>query len=315
MPLQLPNLDDLTWDDLTQEARTLIPAYAPEWTDFNPSDPGITLVELFAYHVEALLYRVNRIGRNHRDKFLQLVNGPDWNPSGDYEQDLVNALGQLRRRERAVTEDDYETITLEKMAQAIARVKCIAGRNLERGRAASAVTEAPGDISVIVISPEGGDPSPETLAKVREVLERVRLLGTRAHVVGPRFVPLRFRFQLILNRNGRASEVTSVAVERLRSYFNPLPSAGGPGWPFGRAVHLSDVYALLDRIPAVNYVRKVVDPATGRALDEVVVPPEEARRLRRNSAGEVDSVMLGPDELPSVEAGGDSFLVDWERSL
>jgi hypothetical protein len=55
LPLNLPNLDDLSWDDLMKEGRSLIPAWAPEWTNHNPSDPGITLVELFAYFSEKCL--------------------------------------------------------------------------------------------------------------------------------------------------------------------------------------------------------------------------------------------------------------------
>ena len=58
MPLNLPNLDDRDYNSLVQEALALIPAHAPEWTDHNPSDPGITLVELFAYLTEMLIYRV-----------------------------------------------------------------------------------------------------------------------------------------------------------------------------------------------------------------------------------------------------------------
>src|SRR5690349_4133941 len=52
MPLPLPNLDDRSYTDLVEEARRLIPTYAPEWTNHNPSDPGIMLIELFAYLTE-----------------------------------------------------------------------------------------------------------------------------------------------------------------------------------------------------------------------------------------------------------------------
>ena len=61
MPLPLPNLDDRRWQDLTQEAVALIPRYAPQWTDFNTHDPGITLLELFAWLSESLIYRLNLV--------------------------------------------------------------------------------------------------------------------------------------------------------------------------------------------------------------------------------------------------------------
>ena len=48
MPLAAPNLDDRTFDDIFDEARSRIPRYTPEWTNHNDSDPGITLLQLFA---------------------------------------------------------------------------------------------------------------------------------------------------------------------------------------------------------------------------------------------------------------------------
>lgn len=68
-----PNLDDRTWQDIVDEARLLIPKYAPEWTDHNPSDPGITLIELFAWLVEGMIYRLNRVPEKNFIEFLNLM--------------------------------------------------------------------------------------------------------------------------------------------------------------------------------------------------------------------------------------------------
>src|SRR5262245_56140735 len=68
-----PNLDDRAWQDLVDEARSLIPKYAPDWTDHNPSDLGITLIELFAWLVEGLIYRLNRVPDKNYDAFLNLL--------------------------------------------------------------------------------------------------------------------------------------------------------------------------------------------------------------------------------------------------
>ncbi len=73
MPLEAPRLDDRTYDDLRKEAIALIPTYCPEWTDFNASDPGITLIELFAYMTDIALYRMNRVPEKHYIKFLELI--------------------------------------------------------------------------------------------------------------------------------------------------------------------------------------------------------------------------------------------------
>ena len=55
MPLVAPNLDDRAFADIYAEALTLIPRYTPEWTDFNDSDPGITLVQLFAWMTDLMI--------------------------------------------------------------------------------------------------------------------------------------------------------------------------------------------------------------------------------------------------------------------
>src|SRR5215471_14428599 len=73
MPLTDLNLDDRTFQQLYQELRRRIPAYTPEWTDHNDSDPGITLLQLFAWLAEIVIYRLNRVPGKNYIKFLELV--------------------------------------------------------------------------------------------------------------------------------------------------------------------------------------------------------------------------------------------------
>ena len=73
MSLLLPNLDDRRWGDLVEQGRALIPLYAPEWTDHNASDPGITLMELLAWIAETDVYRLNRVTDRAKRQLLQLM--------------------------------------------------------------------------------------------------------------------------------------------------------------------------------------------------------------------------------------------------
>lgn len=73
MPIPVPNLDDRSYDDLVREALARIPAHTPEWTNPAPGDPGRTLVELFAWLTDTLLYRVNLIPEKQRLAFLNLL--------------------------------------------------------------------------------------------------------------------------------------------------------------------------------------------------------------------------------------------------
>ena len=76
MPVTLPQIDDRRFDALRGEALELAAAHVPEWTNFNRSDPGVTLVEVFAFLTENLLYRANQIPERNRRKFLQLLRIP-----------------------------------------------------------------------------------------------------------------------------------------------------------------------------------------------------------------------------------------------
>ena len=76
MPLTLPRLDDRSYHEILRETMARIPAHTPEWTNHNDSDPGITLLQLFAFMTENLLYRSNLIPDRNRLKFLQLLSVP-----------------------------------------------------------------------------------------------------------------------------------------------------------------------------------------------------------------------------------------------
>jgi hypothetical protein len=74
----LPNLpksdlDDRKFEDLVEECLPRIPRYCPEWTNHNPSDPGITLVELFSWLTDQMLARFNQVPRRQYIAFLELL--------------------------------------------------------------------------------------------------------------------------------------------------------------------------------------------------------------------------------------------------
>jgi hypothetical protein len=92
MPISLPNLDDMTYNDLVAEAVALIPGLTDAWTDFNPTDPGIVLVEMFAWLTEMLIFRANQVTDRQRLAFLKLLNGPDFAASLIGQEELTPGL-------------------------------------------------------------------------------------------------------------------------------------------------------------------------------------------------------------------------------
>lgn len=73
MSLPAPVLDNRRFQDIVDEAKAAIPRYCPEWTDHNVSDPGVALIELFAWMTDMLLYRVNQVPDKLYIKFLELI--------------------------------------------------------------------------------------------------------------------------------------------------------------------------------------------------------------------------------------------------
>ena len=73
MPIDAPNLDDLTYAEIVERAKQLIPVYCPEWTNFNDADPGMTLVQLFAWMTEMTIYRLNRVPDATYVHFLNFI--------------------------------------------------------------------------------------------------------------------------------------------------------------------------------------------------------------------------------------------------
>ncbi|TCK22867.1 baseplate J/gp47 family protein [Pseudonocardia endophytica] len=71
--IPVPDLDDRTWAQLVDDVRALIPKYAPQWTDHGPSDLGMTLVELFAWLVEGLTFKLNQVPEKNYAAFLDLL--------------------------------------------------------------------------------------------------------------------------------------------------------------------------------------------------------------------------------------------------
>lgn len=329
MPIPLPNLDDRSYADLTTTARTLIPTLHPAWTDHNASDPGVMLVELFAWLTEMLLYQVNEIPPANTEKFLALLNGPEWTrPDGvSLDAAVRQTVLELRERYRAVTPGDYEWLALHSWprtdaaarlgrAGTVRRVRCIPRRDLSAADPEARRTQSPAHVSLVVVpepAPEAErrparlpfqlplrlhdpadeealHPTDELLAALWAFFDDRRTLAIRHHVVGPDYLAVEVSANLALRPDAPPEAALSAARAALAEFLHPL--TGGPdrtGWPFGRTVYTSEVYAELEQVALVDYVEDVVlSTAAGEGrmlLDEtdrtvgIELEPNELVRL------------------------------------
>lgn len=76
MPIRPPALDDRGFADLVADMLRRVPAHTPEWTDLRDGDPGRTLIDLFAWMGDTILYRANLIPERQRLAFLRLLGKP-----------------------------------------------------------------------------------------------------------------------------------------------------------------------------------------------------------------------------------------------
>jgi hypothetical protein len=274
MPLKIPNLDDRNYSDLVAEAIAMIHRYAPSWTNYNPSDPGITLVELLAYFTEMLLYRLDRIGLDNKINFLRLLLGSDGTDRvrlkqlslENVEKLIQETVLDLKQPQRAVTCEDYEYLARQAILNVCdedhdIRIRCVERKNL-KADGFSRDIDLPGHISLVVVA--GSNSTPEKyqqlIHEVRECLEPKRLLTTRLHIVHPCYVWLALSVIIQPRLDVLWGNVRKSATEKLRQYCSPFAGGGpdGNGWPFGRNLYLSEIYDVLEQVSGVDYIETVI---------------------------------------------------------
>ena len=297
--------DPLAWsfDELLQMGLSLIPAYAPDWTNHNPSDPGITLVELLAYISEILIYRALRVTPDAKLNLLRLLAGPAASgsdlfgqPSHVIDEAIRRCAQSMARAGCAVTPGDFERIAralIETHPGGVRRfrLQCLPQAALRRpgSMQETVAAEMPTDVSLVVTL------EPDIPAHTRDaIMDAVQaelnahcLLTSRAHVVAAVDLHVGIGCRISPIPGVTLADAADAVDAALRRRFDILePTASDDSGPFGRTLHLAQVAAAIDRTPAVDYVEDVVvrrialrahaDPAAER-----VGIPSHPRRHRR----------------------------------
>lgn len=300
MPLQIPVLDDRRFGDLVSEARSLIPTLAPDWTNHNLSDPGMTLVDLFAHLSDILIYRLDRVTAANIAAFLTLLDGkPHSGPplkGQALAADVRTTILGVRKLDRAVSSRDFETLALEAdPLKRIERVRCVPRRNL----VVDVERERQGHVSIIVLPAESAEPQlGELKTLVADYLEPRLLLTTRAHVVGPFLLDVRVAMTVVPLPDQIRGDVQKAVVDAMATFLDPHRGGeDGTGWPFGRNVFASEIFALVDRLPEVDYVTSLT------------LTPTPPNRLQTLANGKLIGVDVRPHELVRFQMTPDDVTV------
>jgi len=266
-----------SFDELVREGGSLIPAYAPQWTNHNPSDPGITLLELLAYFSEILAYRALRITPDAKLHFLRLLEGRAVSPSDPLigkpssviDEEIRKRVEALSRLECAVTPGDFERLAVGAAATYLdgrpgLRARCVPGLDLRRVVETQhpAAADATADVSIVLaLEPELPSDVADGLCRhVHEALARACLLTTRAYVVRAPHLHVSVGCRISPKPGVPLSDATKAIDEALRRRFDPMRSDEPlpDTRPFGRRLHLATVAAVIDRTQEVDYVENVI---------------------------------------------------------
>jgi hypothetical protein len=289
MATALATAVDPDFDTLVRQGVALLPIVAPEWTDHNPSDPGVTLIELLAYVTDALLYRAAHVGVADRRAFLRLLSGTagaelalDDDPrplaGAALQAALAGALAGLADPDVVVTSADAERLALRALAGLPhgggVRVLALPRTNLPR-LLAHAPGGAPGRDAghlslVLFVAP--GTPESATqalLEAARAYLEPRRLLTSRLHVIEP--VPLHLAVRVHATAAAGADRhALQHAIAQALADALPagVPAAGPADDDAPRARGRLLLSGLVERIAAVEGVEGVDRVALVRASTE-----------------------------------------------
>jgi hypothetical protein len=199
----------------------------------------------------------------------------------------------LRDRYRAVTEDDFVYLIQQKWPQTAAaqtlakpekrivttidRIHCLPQRLVADEEM---IEVAPGHISLVVMPARENDneQNRQLLEQLWAFLDARCLLGVQHYLLLPSYKTVSIRADLHLRADAPPSVTLAAARQMLYDYFDPRHGGdSGNGWPFGRSIYASEVYAVLRRIDLINYVEGVQlqDGSTASDMVEVSLLPHQ----------------------------------------
>ncbi len=289
MPIKLPNLDTKTYKDISDEMIASIPKYTNLWTNHNPSDPGITILELIAWVEETTLYRINRIPDESYVNFLRLLAGASGidevnrllqNPNlyrsdrkileflKEIEEGSKKSVPEIKAaalqflisRYRAVTEADFRELTIEATDSDVfdAKVK-------------RAVVSADGDKVEIIIVPdrwddyenlgeaEKQDNYNKLIGYVKEYLSPRKLIGTIVEVKQPVFADVEIDIKVICHRHAIPEKVERSIKDRIKQHLDPFYGGSEKkGWPYRRPLVIYEIAQIVEETDGVKRAESIL---------------------------------------------------------
>jgi hypothetical protein len=283
MAIPQPNLYTKKFQDILDEMLASIPKHTDKWTNYNSSDPGITILEMLAWVGDITLYRIDRIPEETYTSFLRLVAGaagnedvenllnkPDLDRShqkilsllkeveneNKKTTDEINGavLTFLSSRFRAITEEDFRELAIEATDFANSPSK------VERAIVSADETK----VEIIVVPDKWAeyeelkesDKNAEynrLIKQVSDYLDPRRLIGTVVEVKKPFFESVNIEIKIVSSPYAKFENVREKVIDRIVNYLDPL--VGGhkrDGWPYGRPLTVYEVAQVIEETEGVE---------------------------------------------------------------
>lgn len=232
-------------------------------------------------HVHAHTFNVVSLGNLAVEARTAAAGGRD---AESVDAALARVRRELNTPRRAVTADDYETLTLATPGLGVARATAIVDADSDGDRSDEST-----EVRVVVVPHSAGDPADRPVPSegfsnaVHAHLETRRLLTDRVVVDAPTYVRVSIDVELRIESGRRRETVAATVSEALEDFLHPLDGFDGDGWPFGRPVYRSELFEVIESQRGVDGVPDL--------------------RLRARGRGRLDAdgnVLLGPGSLPDA---------------
>jgi len=289
MAIQLPNLDTKTYEEISGEMVASIPKYTDKWTNHNPSDPGITIIEMLSWIAETTLYRMNVIPHESYVNFLRFVAGSSGvdevecllkDPHQDkYHRNILKflkeieeghdktipqikteALQFLNSRYRAVTEDDFQQLAVE--------ATDLFGIKTRR----VIVEKAPDEDKVkIILVPEKWKQYEELTESekqsrykelagfVKDYLDPRMLIGTKIEVKQPVYSDVSIDLKIVCHHYAIAEKIEADTKDSILEHLDPF--VGGDektGWPYRRSLSVYEIAQIVEETDGIKQVGSIM---------------------------------------------------------
>ena len=289
MAIQLPNLDTKTYEEISGEIIASIPKYTDKWTNHNPSDPGITILEMLSWIAETTYYRINKIPHESHVNFLRLVAGASGtdeverllkDPYTDkYHRNILDflngiekgydktipeikteALMFLKSRYRAVTEDDFRQLSIEATDLLGVKVRRVI------------VEKAPDENKVVIVlvpdkwkqyeeltESEKQGKYNELTGHVVDYLNPRTLIGTRIEVKQPVYSDVGIDLKVVCHSYAIAEKIEADTKDRILQHLDPF--VGGDektGWPYRRSLSVYEIAQIVGETDGVKQVKSII---------------------------------------------------------